>query len=316
MPFFHRVEPALHRTLWGGRRLYAYGKGDGVEPVGESWEISFLPEGESTVEGIPLSRRFPHSTWGTACEGLPHFPVLTKFIDAADKLSVQVHPSDAYAMAHGGGYGKTEMWYIVQATPDAGIFVGLRTRVTAAQLRAAVADGTVESLLAFHPVRAGQAYLIPAGTVHAIGAGVTVYEIQQSSATTYRLYDYGRRDASGALRELHVEQALAVAELTPDAIANVREIGVDKGICIGKCKYFLTKEYRIAGKMPLFVGDDSYLILTVVEGYGVLTAPMTPPVSVRAGDSFFLPAGCGRFAAEGGMTLLTVQTPADWDRDE
>lgn len=312
MAFFNRVTPALHATLWGGRRLHAYGKGEGDAPIGESWEISFLPGEEATVEGVPLSHRFPRETWGTACQGMPGFPVLTKFIDAADKLSVQVHPSDAYAQAHGGGYGKTEMWYVVEAEPGAGILAGLRTRATEEQMRVAVADGTVESLLAFHPVRAGDVYFIPAGTVHAIGAGVTVYEIQQSSATTYRLYDYGRRDANGNLRELHLEQALSVAVLAPYAGApDDAGDNVDEGICIGKCKYFLTKKHEIDGEAAFFVGEDSYLILTVVEGDGALTAPQAESVSVRAGDSFFLPAGCGAFSARGHMTLLTVRTPGE-----
>lgn len=313
---FYRLMPTLHDNVWGGERLRAYGKESDADRIGESWELSFVPGDEATADGLLLGEQFPRDTWGTNCRPFPFFPVLTKFIDAREKLSVQVHPSDAYALAHEGQYGKTEMWYVVDAEPGAGVYAGLREAVSPEVFRRAIADGTVEQYLAFHPVHPGDVIFIPSGTVHAILGGVMVYEIQQNSTLTYRLYDYHRRGKDGRERELHVEQAMAVASLTPYEMPT-RDKKTDgrAGECIGKCKYFLTKEYCLHGEtISLRVDDSSYLSLTVVRGTGSLSDGRDS-AALHAGDSFFLPAGAGEVTVTGELTFLTVMTPGGTENE-
>ena len=300
--------PSTHDAIWGGNALVGYGKRPpvpGSDRIAESWELSFVPGSEaSDGAGRLYSERFSAADFGTACAGMPGFPVLTKFIDAREKLSVQVHPSDEYALAREKQYGKTEMWYIIGAAEGAGIYAGLRRPCPREEFRRALADGSVEDLLAFHPVKAGDVFFIPAGTIHAIGAGVLLCEIQQNSTLTYRLYDYNRRDRDGNLRPLHVDQALAVADLDVYRPAPRDEKHPE---IIGKCKYFLVKEHKITQKEVFSVGEESYLCLMVIRGSGRIDRLPALPL-----NSFFAPAGAGSVAVvpDGEMTLLSIVTPA------
>lgn len=187
-----KLRPACKSYIWGGRRLIEeYGKGDGAGNLAESWELSCHPDGPSiAADGPYTGRSLPEilaerpELAGRAVESLGRFPVLVKLIDAARDLSVQVHPDDAYALKHEGQLGKTEMWYIIYAEPGAGLYCGFRREVTPAQLHTAIEGNTLCELLRRVPVKAGDVVFIPAGTVHAIGAGILLAEIQQSSSVT------------------------------------------------------------------------------------------------------------------------------------
>ncbi len=301
----YRLTPSLHITPWGGDRLKAYGKTSESNTLGESWELSFVPGAESRLaDGRPVSEVFGREAFGTRAENMPFFPVLTKFIDAARDLSVQVHPSDTYALAHEGQYGKCEMWYILDAAPNAGIYIGLTSAVDAETLRRATLDGTAQHLLRFFPVKRGESYLIPPGTVHAIGAGVLLFEIQENSTLTYRLYDYGRLGTDGKPRPLHLEKALEVATLSPyEPTPPVS----DDPTLIGLTPYFETHVYKQNFiKRSLFVDKTSFLSLTVTEGEGTIDGQ-----KCTAGDTFFLPAGSGETEIFGDLTVVAVSLPKE-----
>ena len=298
----YRLTPVTKDAIWGGSKLKKYGKLTSGDRIAESWELSFVEGDEARIDdGRTLSEAFKKDKWGEACHDFERFPGLTKFIDAREKLSVQVHPSDEYALQNEGSYGKTEMWYVVEAEPGAGIYIGLRERTTPEHFAAAVADGSVEKLLSFVPCKAGDVFFIPTGTVHAICEGVLIYEIQQNSTLTYRLYDYMRRDSKGNTRPLHVDRAMRV--LNTDVYTPVGRDGQDPTL-IGKCRYFEAHEHRISGSLTLQAGADSYLSVTCVDGRG--TVDGQPAAS---GDSFFIPADGGELSVEGELTVITVKTP-------
>ena len=301
----YKLTPSLKDNLWGGNKLRGYGKESTADRIAESWELSFTKGGEAkTEDGIVMTSAFPKECWGTRAEDFEFFPTLTKFIDAREKLSVQVHPSDEYALKNEGQYGKTEMWYIVDCEEGAGIYLGLKRKCEKEEFAAKVADGTVEELLDFKTVKPGEVYFIPAGTVHAIGAGVLIYEIQQNSTLTYRLYDYMRRDKDGNLRELHVEAAMKVSVLDRYEVPPRDEKNPN---LIGKCRYFETNKYKLNfTKMKIEVDDSSFLSLTCVKGEGRINEE-----KFSLGDTFFCPAGAGEIEVEGGLELITVGLPSE-----
>ena len=303
MKKIYKLDPAIKDNIWGGNKLREYGKNTDKDRIAESWELSFTNGGEAKIyDGREMSEAFPKDTWGEACQKFHAFPVLTKFIDAKDNLSVQVHPSDAYALENEGQFGKTEMWYVVDAEDGAGLYMGLERECGKDEFAAAVADGSVESLLSFKKVRQGDVYFIPSGTIHAIGAGVVIFEIQQNSTLTYRLYDYMRRDKDGNLRELHVDKAMKVSLLEPYKEA---KFDTDDASVIGKCEYFETRKYQLNFTKKCFnVEKDSYLSITCVKGEGTIEGE-----KIGLGDTFFIPAGAGEITVDGNLEIITVKTP-------
>ena len=309
MKKIYKLNPTLHANIWGGNTLREYGKHSEADRIGESWELSFVPGNEATTnDGTTTAQAFDRASWGKRCAEFESFPVLTKFIDAKDNLSVQVHPSDDYALVHEGQYGKSEMWYVVAAEEGAGLYMGLSRECTAEEFSARVADGTVEDVLSFKKVKPGDVFFIPAGTIHAIGSGTLIFEIQQNSTLTYRLYDYMRRDKEGKLRELHIDKAMKVSSLSvyePQSHSENDKI-------IGECKYFVTKRYKNEDfPLTLSVTDESYLALTNVRGEGEITyvrEGISHTDRIALGDTFFAPAGSGEFTVNGDMTLITVET--------
>lgn len=301
MKKIYKLTPTLHDNIWGGNKLREYGKVSDKDRIAESWELSFVKGNEAGVEGGALvSETFSRDAWGTNTDKFEFFPTLTKFIDAREKLSVQVHPDDEYALRYEGQYGKSEMWYVVDAEPGAGIYMGLSRRCDADEFRSRVADGTVEEVLSFVEVKPRDVYYIPAGTVHAIGAGVLIFEIQQNSTLTYRLYDYMRKDKDGNQRPLHIDAAMKVSKLEEYK-------SIDKSPdseVIGRCKYFETSECVIDGNREFSVGSESFLCFTCVSGKGMLEGE-----PIRIGDTFFAPARAGKITASGKMTLITVSIP-------
>ena len=308
-----KLNPSLHANIWGGNKLREYGKVSEADRIGESWELSFVPGAPATLDcGASTVDAFPKEAWGKRAQSFDFFPVLTKFIDAKEKLSVQVHPDDAYALANEGQYGKSEMWYVVDADEGAGLYMGLSRPTELSELSEKIHDGSVEELLSFKKVKSGDVFFIPAGTIHAIGGGVLIYEIQQNSTLTYRLYDYMRRDKDGNLRELHVEKALKV--LTPDVYSHTTESDStpDGGKLIGRCDYFTTREYALNGaSASLLVNDESFLMITAVKGGGVLKYTENGKeitVNISRGDTYFAPATSEPFSltVSGEITFISV----------
>ena len=302
MARIYRLTPALKDNIWGGNKLREYGKSSDKDRIAESWELSFTTGGEARIDdGREMSEVFAKESWGSACEKFHAFPVLTKFIDAKDKLSVQVHPSDEYALANEGQFGKTEMWYVVDAEEGSGLYMGLERKCDKDEFARAVADGTVEELLSFKAVKPGDVYFIPSGTIHAIGSGVVIFEIQQNSTLTYRLYDYMRRDKDGNLRELHVDKAMKVSLLEPYSES---KFDTDDDSVIGKCEYFETRKYTLNFTKKSFnVENDSYLSITCVSGVGTIEGE-----KITRGDTFFIPAGEGAVTVEGNLEIIAVKT--------
>ncbi|MBR5242071.1 MAG: class I mannose-6-phosphate isomerase [Clostridia bacterium] len=302
----YRLTPTLQDNLWGGNRLRGYGKTSEKDRIAESWELSFVPGNEARIDdGRTTTEAFPRETWGKNCEKFEFFPVLTKFIDAKEKLSVQVHPDDEYALKNEGQYGKTEMWYVVDREgEDAGLYMGLNGAYTKDEFSRAVADGTVERLLGRVDVEPGDVWFIPSRTVHAILGGDLIFEIQQNSTLTYRLYDYMRRDKDGNLRPLHVEKAMAVTDLD---VYKPQNFESEDGSLIGKCDYFETHIYKLNfTKMPISASENSFISVTVVRGCGKVGE-----LSAKAGDSFFIPAGAGEVILSGdeNFDVITVSVP-------
>lgn len=303
----YKLVGATKDNLWGGNRLREYGKLSDSDRIAEAWELSFTRGGEAHLEdGRSTVDAFPKEVWGDNCQKFEFFPVLTKFIDAKDKLSVQVHPSDEYALQNEGQYGKTEMWYVVDADEGAGLYMGLNRAVDQDEFLASCSDGTVEKYLSFTPVKKGDVFFIPAGTIHAIGAGTLIYEIQQNSTLTYRLYDYMRRDKDGRLRELHTERAMAVSVLDVYKGAPRDEKNPE---IIGKCKYFEASKYQLNfTNKSFFVDNSSFLALTVISGEGSIGG-----LSVSRGDTVFCPAGAGEIEVvpSSSMEIITVRVPKE-----
>ena len=296
-----KLQPVLKDYLWGGMKLGPlFGRDNGGKKMSESWEVSVHPDGESLCEGGTFADYLRAHPTAVDKEG-SDFPVLIKYIDAAQNLSVQVHPDDAFARREENDNGKTEMWYIVQADAGAGIYCGFRRDTGREEFLRRVADGTVEELLNFIPVKAGDCYLIKAGTVHAIGAGCVICEVQQSSNVTYRVYDYTRHGADANPRQLHVEKAVRVINFAKfkDETGSGAPEQVAGGTLrrLTACSYFSCRELALDGTYTE-CNDRSFTAVNVLSGEG--RADGTP---FRAGDSFFVPCG-EAFSLEGNARII------------
>ena len=298
-----KLYPECKDNIWGGVQLREkYGKQTDKNPVAESWELSFHKDGPTRLaDGRTLQEVASSADLGANCDAFPFFPMLVKLIDAKQDLSVQVHPSDSYALEHEDSFGKTEMWYIVEAEQGAGIYLGFKRAVTKEEYEQAIADHTLTDLLNFFEVKAGECYFIPSGTIHAIGSGCLICEIQQNSNLTYRVYDYGRKDKNGNERELHVEKALKVTALDGYTY-NPLSIPTEQGEMLGLSRYFTTTSVRVNGQKTIVADKNSFKCLTCVEGAGEIEGK---PVSL--GDSWFVPAGYGKVILSGDMHLICAE---------
>ena len=296
-----KLKPALKSYLWGGTKLKAkWNKQTDSATLSESWELSFHPDGLAAViggkyDGKPLAEVAARADWGRNSAEFPFFPVLSKIIDSAQALSIQVHPSDEYALEHEGQFGKTEMWYILEADEGAFLYLGLNRTVSAEEFAAAVDNNTVCSLLNRVPVKKGETYFIPSGTIHAIGAGITLYEVQQNSSLTYRVYDFDRTDANGNKRPLHVDKAKAVANLNAYEVPDPR-----RDTLLAKCRYF--SAYRYFGEREVG-SDDSFVAVTVTDGPIELNG-----IALCKGETAFMSAGeRARITGKGEYILICVE---------
>lgn len=312
----------LSTRLWGGDRLASFlslSEPAGDEPLGEAWSVysgnrvlNGPLQGETLEE---LSAALGAALVGTVAAGRygDRFPLLAKFIDAGDKLSIQVHPDDAYAREHepdSGFLGKSEAWLILEAEPDARIIWGFKDALSADEVKRAAQEERLEPHLNFIPVRAGDVIYNPAGTVHAIGAGIFLYEIQQASDLTYRLYDYGRRDSSGKPRDLHLDKALAVADLTPGEHAHVtpEPLGADRTQLL-KTEHFATERWEVSGELSAATDEASADLLSVLSGTLTVRSGATE-VTLKQGASCVVPAALGAYTVVGEGVLLRSYVPA------
>jgi mannose-6-phosphate isomerase len=310
------VEP-----IWGGSRLADWLDLPAPRPqrLGETWQVfDTNPVTNGPLAGQTLVQLT--ATYGAALIGTrplaqygADLPLLAKFLDAADRLSIQVHPDDAYAHsveAHTGYHGKTEAWYILHAEPGATVTYGLTAPCSPDTFAAAVAAGTVETLLYQLPVQAGDTVFVPAGTIHAINAGIVLFEIQQKSDLTYRVYDYNRRDAkTGQLRELHLEKALAVSQFAPAQRGVLRPLALAPAHdLLVACAQFALERVQISGERTSSIDPASFEIVTIIDGAGEL-AWSAGVLDLQLGDSILLPASLGTWAVRGELTLLRVYVP-------
>lgn len=297
-----KVIPETKDYLWGGNKLRKYGKTSDKDKIAESWELSFHKDGPSRVESGELlsSVLMPSDMGKNACD-FEGFPVLVKLIDSADNLSVQVHPSDDYALKNEGQYGKTEMWYIVDCEEGAGIYLGLKEDTDKEVFKKAIDDGTVTDLLNFYEVKKGDWFFIKSGTIHAIGKGVTVCEIQQNSNLTYRVYDFKRKGPDGKERPLHVEKALTVADFTKFENSKL-DVKIGNKRLIGASKYFSAYFAEVYGDEEFEADKKSFTAITCIEGRGNIDGK-----EIRTGDTVFVPASYGDYKITGSLKCIMTQ---------
>ena len=303
-----KLQASLKDYLWGGTRLKEeYGKETNLDKVAESWELSCHEAGQSVIvngeaAGQTLSDWLTgqdRSVLGKNAERFEKFPLLIKLIDAKGDLSVQVHPDNEYALRVEGEPGKTEMWYIVDCEPGASLLYGFKEQISKAEFERRIADNTLLDVCNRVPVHKGDVFFIDSGTLHAIGAGILLCEIQQSSNTTYRIYDYGRMGTDGQPRELHVAKALDVTKLERPVRGTKPQAKLDIFACaevelLASCEYFTTYHINLNGMCHLKAGANSFQCITVLGGSMEL-ATAGGRVSIKKGESVFLPAGLGRY---------------------
>lgn len=307
-----KLAPAFKDYLWGGTKLKeCYGKVTDLDIVAESWELSTHPDGQSVVisgehKGKTLSEyveALGKSCLGTKGNAFEFFPILIKFIDAKQPLSIQVHPDNEYALRVEKEYGKTEMWYILDCEEGSTLYYGVNKEVTKEEFASRIADGTLLEILKEVPVHKGDVFFIEAGTIHAIGAGIQICEIQQNSNTTYRVFDYGRVGKDGKPRELHVEKAIDVSNLSPIE-SDHKPCGPEtvngdaKSVMLASCDLFTTYETTCKGTTTFTVDDESFASLVILDGAGTITND-GETLEFKKGDSIFIAANSGDVIVNG-----------------
>ncbi len=296
-----RIEPIFSPRIWGARSLAPLfpQKTNLAEPVGEAWLTGLdcrIAAGHFAGKTLREAwHEMPPDWRGSHLSAARDFPLLLKFIFPMDKLSIQVHPDDSYAAAHeqsAGGTGKTEMWHAVSAQPGAQVLIGLKPGVSKEAFLEALSAHTLEDLFERHSVRAGDTFFIPAGTPHTIGPGMVLCEVQQYSDLTYRVYDYGRTDAQGHPRELHIAKALDVLRFGYTGAARVAPLFLDphqraKLLCA--CRYFAAERIEFSSRCEFSAGDGHFQLLVILAGRGNLGWPSSA-ARYSAGECWFLPA--------------------------
>lgn len=318
VPF--RFAPAFFPRIWGSRSLAPLfpEAPESDEPIGEAWLtgndciIASGPWGGHRV-GEAWPKMTPEWT-GTRLAGRAQMPLLVKFIFPADRLSVQVHPDDDYARQHeqaAGGVGKTEMWYAVSAQPGAQVMVGLKPGVTAESFRRAITDGVAEDCVEHIPIRAGEAIFVPCGTVHTIGPGVVLCEIQENSDLTYRVYDYNRVDSSGQPRPLHVKKAFDVINFGEQSGGRIEPLRIERGpvteTYFVACRYFATEKWEFAARIAGATSEEHFDLLVFLEGSGRLTWN-EGELHYAPAQVWMLPAALGAYQFEPQERTMLLRT--------
>lgn len=304
-----KLRPSCKDYLWGGHRLVEeYGKEYEGEILAETWELSCHPDGPSTIvngayAGKTLEEYIEEAgkeVLGKNCRRFRDFPILIKFIDAKQNLSIQVHPDNRYALKNEGQYGKTEMWYVMDAGKDAFLYYGFKKEISKEEFARRIQEDTLLEVLNAVPVQKGDVLFIESGTIHAIGEDILIAEIQQNSNVTYRVYDYGRVGKDGKKRDLHIEKALAVTNRVPLIKSKSSYPHV------ADCDYFTVDKLNLDGQMMRrmegYVSEESFVSILILDGEG--TVSCGDEVTYKKGDSLFLPAGSGTYVIEGNCDAL------------
>ena len=302
-----KFQPILKSIIWGGSDIPIFKNLLNKESgIGESWEISAVENSVSIVENGPLAGKQLDDLIDEAKGKLVgdkiydkfgnKFPLLIKFIDAQDDLSIQVHPDDKLAKERHNSFGKTEMWYVVKAKPDAFIISGFKDKITPEQYLEKVNDNTFTETLQKYNVKEGDVYFLPAGRVHAIGSGCFIAEIQQTSNITYRIYDYNRKDAQGNGRELHTELAKDAIDYTVyDSYKTDYKSAKNKPVELVSCKYFTTNLLELDDKIEQDITDiDSFIVYMCLEGSCDLQDDKENKVRINQGETILIPADTNR----------------------
>ncbi len=315
------LKGAVKDYIWGGNKLRElFGKESDREIIAESWELSCHMDGCSVVmnsedKGLTLTEYINKygvkAVLGRDCPTIDDLPLI-KLIDAKQPLSVQVHPDDHYAHEKGFPKGKTEMWYVLDAEPEAKLVYGVNQEITREELQYHIENGTLEDILNFVHVKKGDVFFIPAGIIHAIGKGILIAEVQQNSNLTYRVYDYNRRDADGNLRELHIEDAVAAATLEPSSWENPFpewHFPWGKLHCLSYCKFFTSNRLELEGERRFETTGRSFIHLLIIEGQGTLTTDAGDH-HIKKGDSILLRADTGNCRITGNICYVETYMPS------
>ena len=305
-----KLKPACKDYIWGGHRLAEeYGIDYNGEVLAEAWELSCHPDGPSVIVNGPYAGKTlaeyieaeGRDVLGTHCRRFRDFPILAKFIDAKQNLSIQVHPDNRYALKNEGQYGMTEMWYIMDAKEGAFLYYGFKKEITKEEFAKRIEEDTLLEVLNAVSVQKGDVLFIESGTIHAIGQDILIAEIQQNSNVTYRVYDYGRVGRDGKKRDLHIEKALAVTNRVP-IIKSAKSYPH-----VADCDYFTVDKLNLDGRMMERmegeVSEESFISILMLEGEGMLTCG-SERISFHKGDSLFLAAGSGAYQIEGRCDAL------------
>ena len=312
-----KFNPLLKSILWGGEKIVPFKHlTSDQKQVGESWEISGVKDNESVVSNGEYKGWTLNKLVETLKDKLVgkenyerfgnEFPLLVKFIDAREQLSIQVHPTDEQAQAQGLGRGKTEMWYVMESDADASLRSGLKQQITPEQYKEMVENDTITEALSEYPVKEGDVFFLPAGRIHSIGAGCFLAEIQETSDVTYRIYDFKRKDAEGNYRQLHTKEAAECIDYTvyPDYRTQY-EARQNEPVELVSCPYFTTSAYDLTEPMTLDYSDlDSFVIFVGLKGEGEITDAEGNTISFRAGESVLLPATATTVKVSGTVKFL------------
>ncbi len=280
-----KLNPIVKDYIWGGTYFKNFNKGLSLDRVSECWELSVRDNDSSIIasgkdQGKRLVDVLTKEDIGPVMDRFPYFPLLIKLIDAKENLSVQVHPSDDYALKYENSFGKSEMWHIIAADKGSGLYVGLNKDYSKEEIEKALKEGDIINCLNFFEVKPGDTFIINPGTIHAIGAGVRLIEIQQNSNLTYRLYDYNRLDQFGNPRELHIKKALDVIDYRQyKVVKSDNEVLADN-------QYFTVKEVNFDNELEIKANDKAFISFTFLEGKGKVN-----DIDFNQYDTFFLPYG-------------------------
>ena len=312
-----KLNPIFKDYIWGGYRLKNdYGFDTGYDKTAEGWMLACHKDGMNTVDGGEYDGKTlqevvdevgKEKLLGKRSDKYPYFPVLIKLIDAYDNLSIQVHPDDKYAREVENEYGKTEMWYVLDAAEGATLIYGFKEEISSQEFKEAIENNTLLDKLNVVNVKKGDTFFIEAGTVHAIGKGAMIAEIQQNSNCTYRVYDYGRVGADGKPRELHIKKAIDVSKTVPPKY-DIKPMGETKYVdknevqLITKCDLFSVNRYKCTNRLTLNVSENSFMHILVIDGKGTIDDR-----AAKKGDSFLIPASYGDVIIGGNLEFLTTK---------
>lgn len=310
-----KLNPVFKDYLWGGTKLRdEYGFKSDLDKLAEGWMLSCHKDGENTVEngefiGNTLTEVINENPdfLGENGKNFEYFPILIKLIDAKDDLSVQVHPDNDYAMRVEGEYGKTECWYILDCEEGAELIYGFNRAISSEEFKEKITDNTFLETVNKVKVKKGDLFFIEAGTLHAIGKGILLAEIQQNSNTTYRVYDYGRLGADGKPRDLHVAKAIDVTNCTPPTRSTNPEgelleyEGYSRQL-LTKCDLFNVEKVSINSEFVDIADEKSFISVLVTNGKGIID-----DIEIKKGDSLFIPANYGEFTVNGNIEIIVTR---------